>query len=30
MVSLDGSHDVTDNIKVDFNFFYRENDTDII
>ena len=28
MVSLDGSHDVTDNIKVDFNFFYRENDTD--
>ncbi len=28
MISLDGSHDVTDNIKVDFNFFYRENDTD--
>ena len=28
MVSLDGSHDVTDNMKVDFNFFYRENDTD--
>ena len=28
MVSLDGNHDFTDNIKVDFNFFYRENDTD--
>ena len=28
MVSLDGSHDVTDNMKVDFNFFYRENHTD--
>ena len=28
MVSLDGSHDFTDDIKVDFNFFYRDNDTD--
>ena len=28
MVSLDGNHDFTDNIKVDFNLFYRENDTD--
>ena len=28
MVSLDGNHDFTDDIKVDFNFFYRENDTD--
>ena len=28
MVSLDGNHDFTDNIKVDFNSFYRENDTD--
>ena len=28
MVSLDGNHDFTDNIKIDFNLFYRENDTD--
>ena len=28
MVSLNGSHDFTDNIKLDVNFFYRENDTD--
>ena len=28
MVSLDGNHDFTDNIKVDFNLFYRDNDTD--
>ena len=28
MVSLDGNHDFTDDIRVDFNFFYRKNDTD--
>ena len=28
MVSLDGSHNFTDNIKLDVNFFHRENDTD--
>ena len=28
MISLDGSHSFTDHIKVDFNIFYRENDTD--
>ena len=26
MVSLDGSHNFNDRIKLDFNFFYREND----
>lgn len=26
MVSLDGSHNFNDNVKLNFNFFYREND----